>query len=181
MPIGSHQIAIASGALFAGAIAGISLGNSTVSAINPNFFHGPAVHPRDRGVALDPRELEARRLARQASAYNEYYSWDEGQSALRLACANCRPVINRANAYQGVVPYFGSREEIAAEDARTRQEIDARYDARIEAEEARRARFALVERYAFPEEEVAEGVGGPEEPVDEPEEPLVESDPVPQG
>ena len=160
---------------------GIQLGESTVDSIKPTFFQGPALHPRDRGAALDPRELEARRLARQATTYSERYSWNDGELALRLACANCGPVVSRAYLYDPTVPYFGSREEIAAEDRRMRQEIDARYDARLEAESARRARFALVERYAHPEEEdeIVEAMGGPEEPVEETEA-LVEVAPIPE-
>lgn len=168
-------------AAFVAVALGIHLGESTVDSIKPTFFQGPAVHPRERGAALDPRELEARRLARQAAAYSEYYSWNDGEMALRLACANCGPVVSSAYLYNPAVPYFGSREEIATEDARMRQEIDARYEARLEAEDERRARFALVERYAYPEEEVAEGMGGPEEPVEEPEEPLVEVAPPPEA
>jgi hypothetical protein len=167
-------------AAFLAVALGIQLGESTVDSIKPTFFQGPAVHPRERGAALDPRELEARRLARQAAAYREHYSWNDGEMALRLACANCGPAVSRAYLYNPAVPYFGSREEIAAEDARMRQEIDARYEARLEAEEERRARFALVERYAHPEEEVAEGMGGPEEPVEDMEEALVEVAPIPE-
>ena len=56
----------------------------------------------------------------------------------------------RARLYQAAVPYFGSREEIAAEDARSQQAIDARYEARLEQEEARRDRFAFVTKSRAP-------------------------------
>lgn len=166
---GVFQIPALAAAGVAATLVGIQLGSSTIAAINPAFFRGPAVHPRDRGVALDPQELEARRLARQAAAYGNLYGWDEGENALRLACAGCTAGLPVAHAYQTAyqpsVPYFGSREEIAADEARIRREIDEHYEARLAAEAERRARFALVERYAHPLDETAtpEGVGGPEE------------------
>ncbi len=184
MQIGPYQISGAAAAIFLAAVIGVHLGNTTVAAINPNFFHGPAVHPRDRGAALDPREIEARRLARMASAYNEYYSFDDGRAALRLACVgNCGSGMYRAPNYSAGVPYFGSREEIAAEDALTSRKIDQRYEDRLAAEAERRARFALVERYAHPNQEQAvteAGMGGPEERIEETEELPVELEPIPE-
>lgn len=137
---------------FLAVIAGIQLGNSAVSAIDPVYFQGPALHPRDRGAALDERELEAARLARRAVAYNELYGWDEGRAARLADCQGCSLTRVAAGDYSAVVPYFGSRAERRADEARERNEIDALY-AQREEEAARRreARIDHVARYAdFP-------------------------------
>jgi hypothetical protein len=81
------------------------------------------------------------------------------------------------------VPYFGSREEIAAEDALRSRKIDQRYEDRLAEQAERRARLALVERYAHPEREQSlseTGMGGPEEPVEETEELPVDLEPIPE-
>lgn len=123
-------------AVLVAALIGIQLGGSAVSAINPLFFTELPLHPRDRGVAVDPRELEARRLQRQAAAYDKFYDWGDGGASLRLASAvggQFTPAM-----VPGEVPYFGSREEIAASDARMLREIEERDQARIAAEERQR-------------------------------------------
>jgi hypothetical protein len=163
------------GSLLVAALAGITLGTSTVGAVNPIFFTEVPVHPRDRGAAVDPREIEARRLARQAAVYDEFYGWNEGSAALSLACAGCTRQAYVGGQIAGPsVPYFGSREEIAREDARRSREIDARYEARLAEEEARYAREAQIERYAHfavaqesegERQDESQGMGGPDEPV----------------
>lgn len=163
--------------LLVAALIGIQLGTGAVGAVNPIFFTERPVHPRDRGAALDPRDIEARRLARQAAAYDSFYDWNDGAAALSLACAGCTIGGQVAASY---VPYFGSRESIAADDERMRREIDARYEARLAAEVEREARRAEVELLAEPavarSELVAEpaladdgglGMGGPDEPPPE--------------
>lgn len=125
---GASPFVSAGAAALVAAIFGIQLGNSTVAAIKPTFFLGPAVHPRDRGVAIDPRDLEARRLARLETAYGALYGWDEGNRSLRLACIDCGGSGSRPHAtvfdYDARVPYFGSREERAADEARERLAAD---------------------------------------------------------
>lgn len=44
--------------LAAGVAGGIHLGESAVAEIDPVHFRGPAIHPRDRGAAIDPNEIE---------------------------------------------------------------------------------------------------------------------------
>lgn len=120
-------------AVVVGASLGVHLGNSTISAIKPNLFLGAAVHPRDRGAAIDPREIEARRLARRQASYDRLYGWDEGNRALRLACSHCGGDPPRMAAlYDARIPYFGSREEAAYNARAERHEIDRRYEARLD-------------------------------------------------
>lgn len=142
---------------FLAVIAGIQLGNSAVGAIDPVHFRGAAVHPRDRGAALDERELEAARLARRATAYNELYGWDEGRAARLADCQGCSLTRVSSADYSALVPYFGSREERRADEARERDAIDALYAQREEeAARHREARLDHVARYAdFPVAEPA--------------------------
>lgn len=120
-------------AAFVGSVLGVQLGNATISAIKPNFFLGAAVHPRDRGKAIDPREIEARRLARLQSRYDSLYGWEEGNRALQAVCGNCQaPASHAVAVYDARVPYFGSLEEQEADERREDEEIDRRYQARLE-------------------------------------------------
>ena len=129
-----YLLPIGVGALVA-SIFGVQLGNSTISAIKPEFFLGPAVHPRDRGVAVDPREIEARRLARLQSAYDSLYGWDEGNRSLRLACIDCGDSGLRRHAavfdYDARVPYFGSRDQRAVDEAGERLAADRQRQAQL--------------------------------------------------
>lgn len=125
-------------AILVAALIGIQLGSSAISAIDPVFYTEKQPHPRDRGAAVDLREIEARRLARQAALYDDYYDWDHGAAALSVARTNAAP----DPSYPPAVPYFGSREEIAADDARMMRDIDLRDRAR----EARAERRAQLRR-----------------------------------
>lgn len=151
---------------FLAVVAGIQLGNSAVGAIDPVYFRGAAVHPRDRGAALDERELEAARLARRATAYNELYGWDEGRAARLADCQGCSMTRVAAGDYSALVPYFGSREERRADEARERNRVDALYEKREdEAAEQREARADHVARYLdFPVAEPAVQVVEPAAP-----------------
>jgi len=57
---------------------GVQLGESAVSQIDPLYFAGPAVHPRDRGAALDPNNLPGP----ITSPYLQAYGWAQSQAAL---------------------------------------------------------------------------------------------------
>jgi hypothetical protein len=48
------------GLVLTGTLSGVYLGNSAVNEINPAHFRGPAIHPRDRGVAVDPNQYVER-------------------------------------------------------------------------------------------------------------------------
>jgi hypothetical protein len=57
---------------------GVQLGESAVSQIDPLYFQGPAIHPRDRGAALDPASLPAPIV----SPYLQAYGWAQGDAAI---------------------------------------------------------------------------------------------------
>lgn len=56
---------------------GVQLGESAVHQIDPLYFQGPAIHPRDRGAALDPNALPPPII----SPYTQAYGWAQGQAA----------------------------------------------------------------------------------------------------
>jgi hypothetical protein len=72
------------GSMLAAAALGIHLGESAIDLIHPIHFQGPAVHPRDRGAAIDPDQLAAR-----GTAYRDLYGWDEGRLAMMADCGDC--------------------------------------------------------------------------------------------
>lgn len=95
------------GALVTAVALGIHLGESAIGLIDPVHFQGPAVHPRDRGAAIDPD-----RVRPAGRRYAELYGWDEGRTARLADCGDCEALAARdAHAYSAVVPYFGGRGE----------------------------------------------------------------------
>ncbi len=145
-------------------ILGLHLGNSAVAEINPIHFQGPALHPRDRGTAIDETELAAR-LARRPPSYDQLYGWPEAQAAYAVDCPGCG-MRGGTRVYAASVPYFGSAEEIRAEDEAERRASDRRYEARLaEAAAEREARSKDVLRYAdFPLTEDDASVPSRDEP-----------------
>jgi len=147
-------------------IAGLHLGNSAVSEINPIYFQGPAVHPRDRGAAIDEAELRAR-LVQSRPSYDQLYGWDDGAAARGFDCPDCGAALQDGWIYAAAVPYFGSREERRAEDEIERREIDRRYEERLD--DARRESQAgskEILRYAdFPLTEDVAAEPAVEEPL----------------
>lgn len=63
---------------------GIQLGESTIAMINPVHFQGPAVHPRDRGAAVDEHAVRP-----SEPSFASLYGWDEGQAARAADCMDC--------------------------------------------------------------------------------------------
>jgi hypothetical protein len=111
---------IMGGSLLAAVVFGIHLGESSIGQINPIYFQGPAIHPRDRGVAID----ESNRPAPARPAYGDLYGWDEGEAARAVACHDCgRSRARDAYAYSAEVPYFGSREEFRESVRQARDEL----------------------------------------------------------
>lgn len=101
------------GSILAAVVAGIHLGQSSISLINPIYFQGPALHPRERGAAIEERSLAA-----QPPADGQLYGWEKGRAARAADCRDCEALQARdAYAYSAEVPYFGSREELRAADA----------------------------------------------------------------
>lgn len=108
-------------ALLVAVMAGVSLGNATVSGINPAYFEAPRA-PRLRPLVLD--EVPATNLARRMPSYGQLYGWEQGQAAMTAACGSA---CGDAGVYTASVPYFGSREESDAREARRQRDIDSAY------------------------------------------------------
>ncbi|WP_129791685.1 hypothetical protein [Sphingosinicella sp. CPCC 101087] len=96
--------------LLVGVATGIHLGESAVAMIDPVHFQGPALHPRDRGAAIDePARLVPRPAAPQP------YGWDQGYAARAAVCGDCDVWDGpEAEVYSAAVPYFGE-DEVSAE------------------------------------------------------------------
>lgn len=162
------------GAIIAAAMLGIHLGESSIGLINPIYFQGPALHPRERGVAIDEGAVRPRQ-----PVYAQLYGWDEGRAARAADCGDCaalgaRDAYAATGAYSAEVPYFGSREELRAEDLRERSDAPrayqrAAYEEQVEPEyvaEEVVAPKSPVLRYAYyPVEERAEPAVEVEEPA----------------
>lgn len=127
-------------------IFGVSLGNSAISQINPFYFQGAALHPRDRGAALDPNAPTV-----IPNRYEQLYGFAQGQQARAADCVGCtfeRPEMPaRLDVHTASAPYFGSREERTREDAQERRAIDALYQQRLDDAAARQAALADMRRY----------------------------------
>lgn len=96
-------------ALIAAVVAGIHLGESSIGLINPIYFQGPAVHPRERGAALDENAVRPRQ-----ATYAQLYGWEQGQAARAEDCGDCEALAARsayARDYSAEVPYFGGPAE----------------------------------------------------------------------
>lgn len=84
------KIPTIAGLIFLGVAGGVALGQSAVDQINPLYFQGAVVHPRDRGAALDPHALQA-----QSPRFADFYGWEEGQAARAADCSGCAAVAAR--------------------------------------------------------------------------------------
>lgn len=89
--------------LLAATAVGIQLGESAIASINPIYLKGPPLHPRDRGAAIDERDVQ---LAR-APAPAPLYGWEQGYAARASACEDCGGPAGDGEVYSAVVPYFG--------------------------------------------------------------------------
>ncbi len=148
---------------------GVYLGESSIELIKPVYFQGPALHPRDRGAALDPNAIRAR-----APAFTDLYGWVEGDAALVRDCGDCAALQARdSHAYSAVVPYFGPGED--ARGAVRQASVEPEFVEQAPSEASKVA--ARLERYAnspvsadeaspvrdYKSGDVYLGEGGPEE------------------
>jgi hypothetical protein len=151
----AQTIAISLAGVFGAMMLGISLGNSALSQINPIHFQGAALHPRDRGAAIDPN-----RPTVIPNTYEQLYGWSQGAHARAVACPGCTfdpPAALPAEVQVASATYFGSREEGDRREARERSEIDAAYEHNLEEAERRRTamqRLAGYAHYRVSEDEV---------------------------
>jgi hypothetical protein len=101
--------------LLVAVVLGLQLGASTIEEIKPFYFQGAAVHPRDRGAAIDESGLNRM----PPPTYSDLYGWDEGSAARVADCGgDCGALrSDRTYAYSAVVPYFGPGRTRVREDA----------------------------------------------------------------
>ena len=145
--------------ILAAAAAGIHLGESAVASINPIYFQGPALHPRERGAAIDERSLA---LARAPSP--PVYGWDQGYAARdvdREALA-----ARDTQAYSAVVPYFGGDEPPAKPigyETEAGVRVHRGSDERVALAEAETGRIEYYAQHPLGYEEAAFAEPAPEE------------------
>jgi hypothetical protein len=82
----------------AGAI-GVHLGQAAIDDINPLYFQGAAVHPRDRGAEVSELSLQP-----QPATFAQLYGWEQGQAARTADCGNCA-ALGARDAYGGTVQF----------------------------------------------------------------------------
>lgn len=75
------------GATAAAAVLGLHLGQAAVSEIDPIYYQGPAIHPRDRGAAIE----ESWEPQQPQTLFASLYGWAEGQAARAEECSDCAP------------------------------------------------------------------------------------------
>lgn len=81
----SNSLLALSVAVLVAGVAGVTLGQSAIGAINPLYFEGAAPPPR----AVDGRERQP-----AAPAYYQAYDWAAGAQARAIACGdNCGPPV----------------------------------------------------------------------------------------
>lgn len=107
-------------ALLLAIVAGVNLGNAAIDGINPVHFQ-PRQEPRQRPIAIETSPVG---LNRRQPTYAELYGWEEGNRALAAQCPGCD---GTGGTYSAAIPYFGSREELAAAERRAQRVIDAVY------------------------------------------------------
>jgi hypothetical protein len=74
---------------------GVHVGESAIGQINPLYFQGAAVHPRDRGAVVDGAAL-----VEEGPRFAQLYGWAEGAAARNADCVNCE-ALNARDAYAG--------------------------------------------------------------------------------
>lgn len=139
-----QTIAIGLAGAFGAMMLGLTLGNSALSQINPIYFQGAAIHPRDRGAAIDPN-----RPTVIPNSYEQLYGWSQGAQARMTACPDCtfdRPAVP-AEVRTASAAYFGSREETAQRETRERREIDSAYAQNVAEAERRSETMQRLARY----------------------------------
>ena len=138
--------------LLGAVVAGLQLGQSSVSLINPIYYQAPPLHPRLRGAAIDESTLNRT----PEPAYAQLYGWEQGHAARAADCGNCEALRARdAYAYSAEVPYFGGRRGLSERVQEARADLGEQF-AEVPDEVA--SRFAVAERYAHyavSEDEVA--------------------------
>lgn len=140
----AQTIAVGLAGVFGAMMLGLSLGNSALSQINPIHFQGAALHPRERGAAIDPD-----RPTVIPNTYEQLYGWSQGAHARAQACPGCTfdsPAAPAAEVQVASATHFGGGRTEG--QARDRTAIDAAYEDNIEEAERRRAAMQRLASYA---------------------------------
>ena len=112
-------------ALAVAVVTGIHLGESSIGLINPIYFQGPALHPRERGVAIDETQVRPAQ-----PSYAQLYGWEQGEAARAEDCGDCEAIRARdayARDYSAEVPYFGGPTEPPAPRERQIAAVEVHY------------------------------------------------------
>jgi len=138
------------GAVLIGAAGiGAHMGETAIAAIKPLYFQGAAVHPRDRGAAVDPALLPA-----AGPQFADHYGWAQGAAARLADCGDCAALAARDQ--YAVLPVY----QVAIATA---EPLPQRMAVRAEPESEPEPDFVVeaapeIERYAYyPIEEKPEG------------------------
>jgi hypothetical protein len=78
---------------------GIQLGESTIGLIDPVHFQGPAIHPRERGAAIDESQIRP-----VEPGFASFYGWDEAEKARLQDCGGCEAIAARDLYFDGTEP-----------------------------------------------------------------------------
>lgn len=155
-----HSLPAFGALLLAAAAFGAHLGRTAIEEIDPLYFQGAAVHPRDRGAAVDEAMLQPR-----GPRFADHYGWEEGAAAREDDCFDC-DALGARDVYAA-----GGGAQLAAIETRWRSEpepaleyVEAGPDPGHEAEPAGFiVEWAEADRYAgYPVEAKPE----PEQPVE---------------
>lgn len=95
-----HTFSVLGVLILAGGTLGAHVGQSAIEQINPLYFQGAAVHPRDRGAAVDETLGRA-----QAPRFSDHYRWEQGESARSADCIDCQALAARDAYYDGTAHY----------------------------------------------------------------------------
>ena len=128
--------------MLAAAAFGVHLGQSAIDQINPLYFQGAAVHPRDRGA-----DLAEASLAPQTPRFAELYGWAEGEAARNADCVDCEALTAR-DAHHGGEVQFAVLETGWRAEARPAAHGEAEAQPAAEEPAAVAVQWAEVDRYA---------------------------------
>jgi hypothetical protein len=134
------------GLLLTGTLSGVYLGKSAVNEINPAYFRGPAIHPRDRGAEVDPNMYVERSAFAGAIWYGDKPRL-EGPD-----CADCDlyRLATRSAGVEAESYVEEIRNASVAETVEVRRDFaEAVATAVDRANEAHREALAQVARYAW--------------------------------
>jgi len=137
------------GAVLVGAAGvGAHMGETAIASINPLYFQGPAIHPRDRGAAVDPSRLPA-----PEPRFADHYGWAEGAAARLADCGDCAALAARDHYASIPVHHLATAYSVQPRPQRTEPQLQAEPADDFVVEVA-----PEIERYAYyPIEEKPDG------------------------